>query len=86
MTNNTDHASLAHDTIPVPIPHERVRRMRAPDRRDTVAARLLAGDHPVSIVIVECEGIGTGRRPGTGAGPRSRRRRAHDGLQSDAVA
>ena len=58
--------SLAHDAIPVRITHVRVGRVRPRNRGDSVATRLLAGDLPVSIVVVPRECFVTGG--GTGSG------------------
>ena len=57
---------LAHDAIPVPVSHVPIRRVRTRDRRDAVPASFLAGDPPVSIVVVTRECIVTGG--GTGSG------------------
>ena len=51
---------LAHDAIAVAIPHVPVRPVRTRDWSDTVPPRFLAGDPPVSIVVVTRECIVTG--------------------------
>ena len=57
---------VAHDAIPVRIPHVPVRQVRTRDRGDAVPTGFLAGDPPVSIIVVTRECIITSG--GTGSG------------------
>ena len=51
---------LAHHAIRVRVPHVPIRGMRTQDRGYPVPARLLAGNPPVSIIVVTRECIVTG--------------------------
>ena len=52
--------SLANDAIVVGVAHVLVRRVRTRDRGDPVPACFLAGNLPISVVVVACERIVTG--------------------------
>ncbi len=48
---------LANGSVAVPVPHEGVCRMPAADRGDPVAARFLAGDPAVAVVVPTPKGV-----------------------------
>ena len=57
---------LADDTIPVRVAHVPVHRVRARNRGDPVSTGFLAGNPPVSIIVVAREYIITGGRTPSG--------------------